>query len=554
MVAHRKRGARIALLSACAILTVACSGTPQTRHYATGTTYYLSPVGSDAASGTSPAKAWRTIGRANRATLRPGDRLLLQGGQQFPGPLNLTRRDAGNGSRPLVIGSYGTRPATITSANTGIYVHDTDNVDITDVNVEGNAARGESAGGSLGAGIDVHNDLAAGHRLDHVTISRVYATGFDNGIAISGANPGAGFSDVQVSDCLVSGNIDAGLESDGPGFNPRSPSYANQNIDVSGVVASRNYGNPHVTSHNTGNGIVLGSVQGGRIEWSTSDSNGGAGGATTQGPTGIWTYDSTDVVIEHSFSYQTETWNHSDGNGFGLDQNTSDSIMQYDLSYGNFGSGFLVYTGLANGHQRNNVVRYNISSTDSRDEGIQNGGIKVSGPVSDVNVSQNTAVMTYGSKSSNPALRIGAGVTGITARNNIFVTQSRPIIAVAQALSPATATLQGNDYFSTGKTWSIQWGPRTYGSLASWRAATAEETAAHQETGFSVNPEMIGPLQGLSAEVAAGQPKAGDGFSLAAGSPLLGAGLDLAVPGLDPVSLNYAGERQSALHPNVGAQ
>jgi len=384
-------------------------------------------------------------------------------------------------------------------------------------------------------------------------ISRVYATGFDNGIAVGGANPGAGFSDVQVSDCLVSGNTDAGLESYGPAFNPRSPAYANQDLDVSGVVAPRNYGDPHVTSRNTGNGIVLGSVQGGRIEWSIADSNGGAGGAS-QGPTGIWTYDSTDVVIEHSFSYQTETPNHADGNGFGLDQNTSNSIMQYDLSYENFGSGFLVYSRLAYGAQRNNTVRCDISSGDSSDEGTFNGGITVSGPVSDVDVFQNTVLMISGSSSSNPALRRGAGVREIAARNNIFVTYSHPVVVAAQALTPATAVLQGNDYFSTGRTWSIQWGPKTYGSLASWRAATSEEVVAGQKTGFTVNPEMIGPVQGLSAEVAAGQSSAGNGFVLRAGSPLLSKGLDLVGLGLGPGSLNFAGKRQPALHPNVGAQ
>ena len=57
------------------------------------------------------------------------------------------------------------------------------------------------------------------------------------------------------------------------------------------VVASQNHGDPRVTSHNTGNGIVLGSVRDGRIIWSTADDNGGAGGDSTQGPTGIWAFD-----------------------------------------------------------------------------------------------------------------------------------------------------------------------------------------------------------------------------------------------------------------------
>ncbi len=97
-------------------------------------------------------------------------------------------------------------------------------------------------------------------------------------------------------------------------------------------------------------------------------------------------------------------------------------------------------------------------------------------------------------------------------------------------------------------------GPRTYGSVASWRAATSEEIVAGQKTGLTVNPEMIGPVQGLSAEVAAGQSSAGNGFILRPGSPLRSKGLDLAGFGLDSGWLNYAGTRQPALHPDVGAQ
>lgn len=44
-----------------------------------GTAYYVSPRGNDANAGTR-AKPWRTLERARRAALKPGDRLLLEGG------------------------------------------------------------------------------------------------------------------------------------------------------------------------------------------------------------------------------------------------------------------------------------------------------------------------------------------------------------------------------------------------------------------------------------------------------------------------------------------
>jgi len=552
------------------MLAAACSASPPAnsspaKRLISSTTFYLSPSGSDAAAGTSPAKAWRTLSRASRAVLGPGDRLLLEGGQQFSGQLTIGESDAGDAARPLTIGSYGDGPATLMSARFAIYVHDTSGVDITGLNVVGQPSGGgppgpgPQLGGSNGAGVNIYNDLPAGHRLSHIVISRVYASGFDNGIAVGGAHSGAGFGDVQISDCLVSGNVDAGLESYGPQFDPESPNYANQNVTVSDVVASQNHGDPRVTSHNTGNGIVLGSVRDGTIEWSTADSNGGAGGDTAQGPTGIWTYDSTGVSIEHSLSYDNQTANKVDGNGFGLDQNTSDSVLRDNLSYSNAGAGFLVYSRLNNGAQRDNVVRYNISSGDASDGSTFDGGITIFGgatgiAVSAASVYQNTVVMTSVSSPSAPALRLSTGIHGITVRNNIFATDYGPVVAATQKASPAVAALQGNDYFSASGPWSVDWGAKAYDSLASWRSATSQESVAGQKTGYTVNPDMTGPVLGLQAKAAASQPSAGNGFVLRAGSALLGAGLDPARFGLHAGSANYAGRKVSTQHPNVGAQ
>lgn len=556
------------LLCTAVLLAAACTMAPRpapTRTAtSTGTTYYVSPSGNDAAAGTSRAAAWRTLSRASRAVLGPGDRLLLQSGQWFSGQLTIGQSDAGDAAHPLVIGSYGTAPATITSASFAVYIHDTGGVDVTGLNLVGRPSGGSppgpgpQLGGSNGAGVNVYNDLPAGHRLSHIVVDHVYASGFDNGIAVGGAHSGAGFGDVRISDCLVSGNIDAGLESYGPLFDPESPNYANQNVTVSDVVASQNHGDPRVTSHNTGNGIVLGSVSGGTIGWSTADSNGGAGGDTAQGPTGIWTYDSTGISIEHSLSYDNQTLNKVDGNGFGLDQNTSDSVMQDNLSYSNAGAGFLLYSRLTNGAQRNNVVRYNISSGDASDGSIFDGGITIFGAASGVSVSkanvyQNTVVMTSAASPSAPALRLSTGIAGIAVRNNIFATDFRPVVAATQAVSPAVASLQGNDYFSASGPWAVDWGVKAYNSLASWRAATSQETVAGQKTGYTVNPDLTGPVLGLQVKAATSQPGTGNAFVLRAGSPLLGAGLDLTRFGIRAGPSDYTGKKISAQHPNIGA-
>src|SRR6266487_4526021 len=77
---HR-RPARAAVLVAAALLaTASAAACSASGAGGSGVTYYISPAGSDSAAGTSPTTAWRTLGRANSASLRPGDRVLLQGG------------------------------------------------------------------------------------------------------------------------------------------------------------------------------------------------------------------------------------------------------------------------------------------------------------------------------------------------------------------------------------------------------------------------------------------------------------------------------------------
>lgn len=71
-----------------------------------GTAYYVSPSGSDSASGRSPAHAWRTVRQANRAQLRPGDGILFRAGATFSDDFLVPPR-SGRVGAPLVYGSYG---------------------------------------------------------------------------------------------------------------------------------------------------------------------------------------------------------------------------------------------------------------------------------------------------------------------------------------------------------------------------------------------------------------------------------------------------------------
>lgn len=508
-------------------------------------TYYVSPSGHDSADGLTPQTAWRTLHRASEANLRPGNRLLFQGGHRFTGHLRLGTRDGGSPRNPIRIGSYGKGRAVIAgTGGSAIVVVDTSGVVIANLILTGGrpARRGS-------AGVQLFSDRPAGHQERHIVIEGLDVSGFDNGISIGAVHPSAGFGDVSISNCVLHANIRSGISSYGPRFDATAPSYAHSRLRIADVEVFGNRGDPADHHSNTGNGIVLGSVSNALVTRSTAHDNGGANGAPHEGPIGIWAYDSTGVVIEHSLSYHNQTATQRDGGGFGFDQNTSDSILQYNLSYGNAGAGYQVYAPGTTSNTRN-VVRFNISSGDAG-RTIDAAGIIVAGRVSATAVYQNTVVV--GRAPGHPALWIGR-VRYVAVRNNIFLTTDPgPIVVATHPLGTSDALLQGNDYFTTGSGWLVRWGGGTeYGSLRAWRAATGQELAHAAAAGIAADPRLTGPVLGLTNPTATA-PGNGVGFVPRPGSPVLGAGIDLSKFGVDPGSTDYSGRSLSKTAPNIGA-
>ncbi len=529
-------------LSACAYEAAAPAGPHRPL------TYYVSPSGSDKATGTSPANAWRTLARADQAILGPGTRLLLQAGRSFAGNLKLTHADAGNLRRPVYIGTYGKGAAAITATSgSAVTIYDTAGVDIHGLDIRGAAESRLS-----GSGINVYSNLEGSGRLQGIEISGVNISGFGYGISIGSGSGAAGFSNVRVENSVVHDNIIAGLITYGGAFNPARPSYAIQNVYISHVSAYQNPGTPQLTSYSSGNGIVLGNVRHATVSWSSAYDNGGQGGSRP-GPEGIWAYDSTDVIIAHDLAYGNRTRNRVDGNGFGLDENTSNSILEYDLSYGNDGAGYLVYnpTPKSNG-ATGNIVRFNIASGNGIDGSERFGGISILGYEVNCAVYQNTAI--GGKPPRQYALELAATVRGVTVRNNIFMNQSGPIIRARGVVHLSAAQLQSNDYFSTESQFSVQWGPTTYTSLPRWRAKTGQEEAFGQQVGMTVNPGLAGPVFSLPSGPAASL-QLGVRFVPGAGSPIVGKGMDLETMfGMNPGTIDFAGSRISSRLPTLGAQ
>src|SRR5688572_11360193 len=86
-------------------------------------TYYVSPSGSDSASGSSESSAWKSVSRVNSAKLNDGDKVLFKGGSTFSGSLSIGSSESSSPSNPITFGSYGSGRATISSGGSnGIHV------------------------------------------------------------------------------------------------------------------------------------------------------------------------------------------------------------------------------------------------------------------------------------------------------------------------------------------------------------------------------------------------------------------------------------------------
>jgi hypothetical protein len=492
-------------------------------------TFYVSPDGDDGHDGRSPERAWRSLARTEKVGLEPGDRLLLRGGARFEGTIRLGPGEAGDPAAPVVVGSYGTGRATIeTSAGSGITVYNTAGVDIRNLNLAGDTRSYARA-----SGVKLYTDLPGARKLDHVVIADLDVTGFQNGVEIGSGNGTSGFRNVAVRDSVLHGNRDAGLASYGRPLQAAKPSYAHEHVTVDNVVAHHNLGDPDDHLRNTGSGIVLGSVRGGVVEHSVAHDN-GARCDSPYGPEGIWAYDSDHVVIQHNLSYGNRTAGHTDGGGFGLDINTSSSLMQYNFSYGNDGAGYLI-NGKPTNPTRDNVVRFNISHNDARKSQFYSG-ILLYGAVADTQLYHNTVLITANGAVRPAALRLGGAQAGVAIRNNIFAAMGTQLVRADAAYAPPEALLQGNNLSVAWQPWEVRWGATTYGAMSDWRSVTGQERRGSQDTGLDAEPLFAG-----AAALPARVGRAAD-FRLTAQSPLRRHAIDLrATFGVDPGPGDYFG-------------
>jgi hypothetical protein len=484
--------------------------------------FYVRPSGSDTNSGTSLDRAWKTIAKVNRESLVPGDSILFEGGQQFPGNLVFGSDDLGTPAKPIHVGSFGSGRATILAeSGNAILIHNGGGYEIESLKVAG-SKQAEN-------GIMLYNDLLGGVKIPYVRIDSVEASGFHKfGICVAGNFWKSGFRDVRITRVSAHDNALAGIYVYG-GYRPGRNDHAHRDIYVGDSTAYNNSGLDGSERENSGSGIVFSDVDSGTIERSTAFHNGYLSNSRIGGPVGIWAWDSDSITIQFNRSYDNRSNGPKDGGGFDLDGGVTNSVLQYNYSSGNDGAGYLICTFPHGRLTVRNIVRYNVSLDDGRKNGY--GAVHLFGDVEESEVYNNTLIVDPSGAGSPVPVRIESGSKDAHFRNNVFyASQGLSILRI----DPMQQRLvfQGNAYISAGPDLELEWQDAKFKTLSEWRASTGEETLASRNLGIEAHSSSDHSTSTEDFESVAAQFR----------SILTDAGLDLrALFGLDPGKRDYYG-------------
>jgi hypothetical protein len=411
------RGMESRVLAPLACAVVACLAGTGTAGAATARGYYVDCAkGRDAAAGTSPATAWRTLDRASAAALRPGDAIRFKRGARCVGVFAPTR--SGTKAKPIVAEPYGAgkRRPVIDGGGARWAVHLE--------NVQGWTVRGlavrnpgsTAAVGVLRSGIHVDNTsagVAAGITIEDNLVSDVDTArttpAGENALNYSKTSGGIqlyatapnGFTDVTIRRNTIQHLAREGIFVRGGAPTKRLVIRDNvvKDIDGDGIVAV------HAAKALIERNVVDGFNQGGVV------SN-----------AGMWAYDSTDVVFQ--FNDVSHGANGTlDGMAYDIDGGNERLTFQYNLSRDNAG-GFVMFCGDPGETSGHSVVRYNVSQNDS---GQNTHGVLAMpcGPLTDIQVYNNTV---YTKDPSAAYMILNGSHTSARFANNVLVGPGSSVI------------------------------------------------------------------------------------------------------------------------------
>ncbi|MGB8260111.1 MAG: hypothetical protein WCE75_07160 [Terracidiphilus sp.] len=388
-----------------------------------GRRFHLSAQGNDGASGLSPRTPWKTLERVNRASFEPGDAILLRSGDHFRGQL----RPQGSGAenRPILLSRYGTGRLPIVDMGAAkgpaIRLEDQCWWQICELEV----TSGEPAEPGTGRQGIAALALTPG-RTHNIAIHDCYL--HDIWGTLLGSGPydqynsaaiyvGAPMQDNQVTasahNILVDANRIERVDRCGiialackTGLVVRQNRLENLGGDAivpigcDGALVERNVA--HRSCLRTGDPVIWTP----EILSTHKDDN--------PHSAAIWLADCTGGVMQFNEVYDTgRAAGNGDGEGYDIDLDCRDCILQYNFSSNNHGM-FLIMQ-----RTKGNVARYNISQND------QTHILALRPDLGDMNlIHNNVFYVDYGTAviemRDDERERKDTTKVGVPLRNNIF--------------------------------------------------------------------------------------------------------------------------------------
>ncbi len=493
---------------------------------ASGRDYVVSATGDDSRPG-SAAEPWRTLAKVNATSLQPGDRVLLEGGRTFVGPLVLGSDDRGTPARNIVVTSYGDGRAVIDGGKgRAITVDGCDHVLLQRLKLVG-------AGRKTG---NTDDGLYLAHSTGS-TVDQVEVTGFrHSGVEISGTQ------DARITNVHAHQNGYAGINSGGD---------LSRNLYIGYCLTENNPGDPAIRDNHSGSGIIVSKVEVALVEYCESTYNGWDQPWTGNGPVGIWTHNADRVTIQHCISHHNRS-TASDGGGFDFDGGVTElgPAVQLLARQLRLGLPDLPVRGRAAVRQQRGALQREPGRRALRPRlrhlrlGRGRGHGEHPGP-------QQHDLEHQGLRRR---LRDQQGARGRAPRDRVLQQHLRqPGAAGLQTRrkgSGRSALFRGNLYWAMGER-----GFRLDGfkSLAEWAAASGQETVDGKLAGLFADPAL--PRSGPAMLTNPADLHRLVEYQLTPGSPAVGAGLDLRkLFGIDPGPVDFYGNPLPSVGPpSIGA-
>jgi len=368
----------------------------------TGHTYYVDSVkGNDAKSGTSKAKAWKSLNKVNSKTFAAGDKILFKTGSKFIG--TLSPLGSGEKGSPIIIDKYGEGSKPIINGNgkaNAVHLLGQSYWEINNLEVTNNAAaEGERRGIFIEAKKGTTNHVYIKNCYIHnVRGNNDFSTGkTTGGIILYGDNG----ETTNYNDILIANNTINNCD--------RSGILA---VEACGIYSTNVIVKNNAINFPGGDGIIMLQCTKPLIEYNvcnTSDA------VSTGVSCAIWPYACNGAVFQYNEAYNSKLSSDlDDGQAWDVDGNNNDTIYQYNYSHDNQGGSLLLCSN-ESGPSNNSTIRYNISQNDL------GRVITLTGPGTNTFYYNNTVYLSTKMKTKIvDATNYGGWHNGFTAYNNIF--------------------------------------------------------------------------------------------------------------------------------------